>query len=425
MNKHDSERLSGLLKSKGHVETADEESELIVFNTCSVRENAVNRLRGHLGQLKPRKKENEELLVAVGGCFAQSERDRLLKDFPQVDIVFGTHNLGELPDLIQKTRQLKKGICSIKEEKEGFISDLPSSRKSRFSAWVTITEGCDNFCSYCIVPYVRGRERSREVASILDEVRELASQGVVEVTLLGQNVNSFKSPDGKNFADLLRFVNQIDDVRRIRFATSHPRDLSNDIIDSIAQSEKVCEHIHLPVQAGSNAILRAMNRGYNRDYYINLVSKVRDKIADVSITTDIIVGFPGETPEDFEDTIDLVQKVDFDAAFTFIYSPRKDTAASKLLDQADKNEKSSRFSRLVELQETLNLNKNLRLIGSKHQVLVEGRSKKAETLCGRSRANRVVNFPASDDLIGKFVDVEIISAGPNSLNGKLMKQSRA
>ena len=330
MNENDSEKIAGMLTQMGYEEVGNEEiADVVIFNTCSVRENADIKVFGNLGHFKPLKKKNPNMILAVCGCMMQQKEivDRIMDKYPQVDLVFGTHNIHKFPELLANAQQSPRIVIDVWEEGGDIIESVPIERKFIHKAFVTIMHGCNNFCSYCIVPYTRGRERSREPEKILNEITKLAEEGCKEITLLGQNVNSYGKTLDKpiSFANLLRKINEINGIERIRFMTSHPKDLSDELIETMKDCDKVCEHIHLPFQAGSNRILKIMNRRYTKETYLELVHKLKDAIPGISITTDIIVGFPGETEEDFEDTLDIVSKVKFDSAFTFLYSIREGT----------------------------------------------------------------------------------------------------
>lgn len=435
MNLHDSEMMAGILESMGYLRAqSPDEANLIILNTCCVRENAENRLFGHLGNLKPLKDKNPGLLIAVCGCMAQqsSVRERISQNHPYVDLIFGTHNLHRLQELITKLREpVGRDGCLIEIWEEGEREeDLPIRRDDPYRAWVTVIYGCNNFCSYCIVPSVRGRERSRHPEKVLAQVRRLAAEGVKEVTLLGQNVNSYGSDLAEkeriDFADLLTMINQIEGLRRIRFQTSHPKDLSERLIRAMAEGEKICEHLHLPVQAGSNRILAAMNRKYTREHYLGLVKNLRGYIPKITITTDIIVGFPGERDEDFDQTMDLVKEVGFDGAFTFAYSPRPGTRAALLPEQVEEEIKMNRLYRLIELVNRLAKQSNQRMEGKTESILVEGpSSKREEIFAGRTRGNKLTLFtPPTEgkDLIGQEVMVQIEKGLTYTLKGALVKE---
>ncbi|MBC7074882.1 MAG: tRNA (N6-isopentenyl adenosine(37)-C2)-methylthiotransferase MiaB [Syntrophomonadaceae bacterium] len=423
MNVRDSETIAGLLEAMGYVEAASpEEADLILFNTCSVRHSAENKVYGKLGEIMSLKKKNPDILIAFGGCMAQLAEVRQKLKKQGVDVVFGTHNIHELPHLIQKVRESQLPVFKVWEREGQVIESLPSKRQNGISAFVNIMYGCNNFCSYCIVPYTRGRERSRHFADIIKEVEELAANGYKEVTLLGQNVNSYgRGLDVKiDFADLLREVNAVEGIERIRFTTSHPKDVSDKLIDTIAECSKVCEHIHMPLQAGSNTVLQRMNRSYTREHYLELVEKIRHKIPGIAITSDLIVGFPGETEEDFLQTLDMVEKVRFDAAFTFMYSPRSGTKAALFGDQVSLEEKKERLQRLNDVQYRIATEINESLTGTVQEVLVEGPSKtNREKLTSRTRTNRIVIFSGPKTLIGELINVKIVKARTFSLFGEL------
>jgi len=422
MNENDSERIMYLLEKEGYERTYDIEiSSLIILNTCTVREKAKNRLYGHIGNLKRLKSKNRNILICIGGCTAQDLKEKLIEDFPFVDIVFGTHNIPELPELIKKRILTNRSICSIKDN--GVDPDLfKVKREYNFKAFVPITIGCDNYCSYCIVPFVRGREKSVEPGKIIKNIKELVSRGVIEVTLLGQNVNSYGKDlnEGRTFPELLGKVSDIKGLKRIRFMTSHPKDFSNSLIDIIKDRDNIVKHIHLPLQAGSNKILKEMNRNYTREDYLNIIENIREEIPDCSITTDIIVGFPGEEREDFLETLGMVREVRFNRAFTFMYSPREGTRASKIKDYILSEEKKKWFNELLETQNRISYRENKKFAGKKFEVLVEGRSKKgANLLEGRMENNTIVNFNGEEKLIGSFVRVKINRVKSFYLMGKI------
>ena len=406
MNEEDSEKLSGMLKSQGYERTENkEEASIIIFNTCCVRENAENKVFGNLGQLKQLKKKNPNLVIAICGCMMQQVgmADKVLKTFPYVDIIFGTHNAHKFPEYLHRVLQEGVQVKEILNKEEGIVEGLPIDRKSDVKAFVTIMYGCNNFCTYCIVPYVRGRERSRKSEDIIKEIEELVSQGYKEITLLGQNVNSYGKglEEDIDFAGLLRKVNEVKGLERVRFMTSHPKDLSDDVIMAIKECDKLCEQVHLPVQSGSSRILKEMNRHYDREYYLDLVKKIKSEIPDVTLTTDIIIGFPGETEEDFLDTLSLCEEVGYDSAFTFIYSRRNHTPADKMENQIPDDIKHDRFNRLVEAINKKVVIKNKEYEGKVVEVLVEGPSKNDETkLTGRTRNGKLVNFAGDEKLVG-------------------------
>jgi tRNA-2-methylthio-N6-dimethylallyladenosine synthase len=423
MNKHDSERIAGVLINEGYSPVLKpEEADVIIFNTCCVRQHAEDRLFGNVNALKSLKNKKQNLIIAVGGCLAQKRKGEIFKFLPHVNLVFGTYNISNLPTLINSAKKNSHKVCEILERSAILPNKLPIERESKLFAWVPVSIGCNNFCSYCVVPYVRGREVSLSLDEIKQEVEEFVSQGAKEVTLLGQNVNSYgRDIYGESQFDiLLRELDKIEELERIRFTTSHPKDLNAKIIDAVSSCSSVCEHFHLPVQAGSSKILKLMNRGYLKEDYLAIIEKIKAKIPEYSITTDIMVGFPGETEEDFEETLDVVKKVRFDQAFMFIYSPRDVTPALKMPGQIPEEIKSERFLRLVELQNQITWEENRKLVGKRLEVLVEGKSKKDNQMfSGRTRTNKIVNFAALEEMIGSFVSVKIIKALKKSLIGEL------
>lgn len=426
MNEFDSERIMHLLEDKGFKSaTSQQDADIIVINTCAVRKKAENRLFGHIGNLKNLKLSNPDLIICIGGCAAQDLKTSILNDFPYIDIVFGTGNLESLPELIKKRLSLKKNICETENNYSDYKDLYNFKCKYKFKAFLPVIIGCNNYCSYCIVPYVRGREKSVKPDKIIGRIRDLINDGLIEVTLLGQNVNSygndFDSEERINFANLLERIAGIKDLKRIRFATSHPKDFSDDLIYTIRDHENIMNHIHLPLQAGSDKILSLMNRKYTIDDYVNLFEKIRANIPDCFITTDIIAGFPGETEEDFEQTLEVVEKLRFNRAFTFIYSSRTGTSAETIKDIIPLQKKKIWFKRLLEIQNKISMEENTKLIGKNFKVLVEGYSKKnRDILEGRLENNLVVNFQGSLDLIGKFADINITDAKAFYLDGKII-----
>lgn len=418
MNSRDSEKISGILKQIGYIETDTEDADFVLYNTCTVRENANNRVFGRLGHVGKLKKNRPGMLVAVCGCMMQETTavERVKKSYPFVDIIFGTHNIFKLAELI-KTRidnelvsdkHSDRMVIDLWKDTDMIVENLPNDRKYPFKAGVNIIYGCNNFCSYCIVPYVRGRERSRNPEDILEEIRALANDGVKEVMLLGQNVNSY----GKNlnpqisFAQLLKEVEKIDKIKRIRFMTSHPKDLSQELIDVMGASKKICRHLHLPLQSGSTRLLKIMNRKYTKEDYLDLVDRIRKAVPDISLTTDIIVGFPGETEEDFMETIDVVKKVGFDNAFTFLYSKRAGTPAANMECQVDENVAKERFDRLLDEIHASAAKAAGRDVNSVKDVLVEEvNSQNEDLLTGRLSNNMLVHFPGDKSLIGEIIPV--------------------
>ncbi|NLY43854.1 MAG: tRNA (N6-isopentenyl adenosine(37)-C2)-methylthiotransferase MiaB [Clostridiaceae bacterium] len=427
-NENDAERLRGMLREMGYSFTNNkEEADLILYNTCCVRENAELRVFGNVGALKHLKARKPHLLIGVCGCMMQQEHivKEIKTRYKHVDMVFGTHTLYKFPEILEKAMNESYTVIDIMNSDGYIIEDMPIYRVGRVKAWVSIMYGCNNFCSYCIVPYVRGRERSRNPEDILQEVRQLASEGYKEVTLLGQNVNSYGNDleDNIDFADLLKMVNDIDGIHRIRFTTSHPKDISDKLIRTMSECKKVCEQLHLPFQAGSNRVLEKMNRKYTRERYLEIIRKVKEAIPNIALSSDVIVGFPGETNEDFEDTLDLVRKVEFDSLFTFIYSPRKGTPAEKMEDVLTPQEKQRNFQRLLDVQNEITLRKNQQYLGQEVEVLVEGVSKnEPDKFTGRTRTGKIVNFKGNEEMVGKLVYVKINEALMWSLSGEVVEK---
>ena len=410
MNARDSEKLRGILKEIGYLEAEEETADFVIYNTCTVRENANTRVYGRLGQLKPRKKQNPHMMIGLCGCMMQEPEviEKLKKSYSFVDIIFGTHNIFKFAELIVQRFSSGKPVIDIWEGTDAIVEDLPNQRKYAFKSGINIMFGCNNFCSYCIVPYVRGRERSREPQAILREIRRLADDGVVEIMLLGQNVNSYgKTLDHPvTFAELLTEIEKIDKIKRIRFMTSHPKDLSDELIEVMSRSTKICRHLHLPVQSGSSRILQKMNRRYTKEQYLELTEKIRKAVPGISLTTDIIVGFPGETEQDFQETLDLVRKVRYDSAFTFIYSRRTGTPAASMEDQVPEDVVKDRFQRL--LKEVQDIASEVCAVheGTTQEALVESLSEHDPSMVtGRLSNNLLVHFPGGEELIGKLVPV--------------------
>lgn len=424
MNEEDSEKLSGGLKPLGHVRTeSKEEADIIVYNTCCVRENAEQKVDGNLGALKKLKKAHPEKIIAVTGCMMQQEgmAQKIISKFPYVDIIIGTHNAYKFTEYLGRALGGERPIVEVWDKEADIIEGAHIDRANSMKGFVTIMYGCNNFCTYCIVPHVRGRERSRASAEIIKEIEGMVAEGYKEVTLLGQNVNSYGKglEENINFAELLRRINKIEGLERVRFMTSHPKDLSEEVVDVIAEGEKLCESIHLPVQSGSSRILKKMNRHYTREQYLETIKKIKEKIPGVALTTDIIIGFPGETEEDFLDTLSLVKEVEYDSAFTFLYSKRSGTPADMMFDQVDENVKKDRFNRLVAAVNEICAKKNKEYDGRTVEVLVEGESKNDETkLTGRTRTGKLVNFTGNKENIGKLVNVKITKANSFSLIGE-------
>ena len=428
MNEHDSETIAGMLQEKGCVETMSrDDSDITIINTCSVRENADKRFFGTLGQLKKLKEKNPEYVACVCGCMMQQQHiiDTIKSKYPWVDIIFGTHNIHRFPELLEKVYSEKKKIAETFEDSDQIVEGLPAKRLYKHKSFVNIMYGCNNFCTYCIVPYTRGREKSRKPEDIVREITGLVADGVKEVTLLGQNVNSYRgageSGSECDFADLIYMINDIEGLERIRFMTSHPKDLSDKLIQAFVDCEKLCNYIHLPVQAGSDSVLKRMNRKYTREKYLEVVERLRKAVPDIAISTDIIVGFPGETEEDFEETLSLVRSVKYDSAFTFLYSVRQGTPAAEYEDQIPEEVKHQRFDKLVDAVNADSAEKNAAYKGRIERVLVEGVSKKNEnTLTGRTEGFKLVDFEGGRELIGQMVNVEITEGKTFSLTGKIV-----
>lgn len=458
MNEHDSETISGMLSRLGYTEVPDRKAaDITVINTCSIRENADKRFFGTLGQLKKIKAVNPAQVTCVCGCMMQQEHvvREIKQSYPWVDIIFGTHNIHEFPQMLEELYRAREEegrteplagenmtpaeynrakheirssrntrVERIYEDSPEIVEGLPVNRKYRHKSFVNIMYGCNNFCTYCIVPYTRGREKSRHPEDILNEVRELACDGVREITLLGQNVNSYRgvsSETGRqwDFPELIYALDRIEGVDRIRFMTSHPKDLSDRLIKAFAECDSLCGYIHLPVQAGSSRVLKRMNRKYTREEYLELVRKLRDAVPGISISTDIIVGFPGESEEDFADTLSLAEEVRFDSAFTFLYSPRKGTPAAEMENQIPETVKHERFNRLVEVMNRCSSEKNAAYVGRVEKVLIEGEGREPGSLKGRTDSFKLVDFRGPADLIGEMVDVEIVDSNTFSLRGEL------
>ncbi|CDM76050.1 conserved hypothetical protein [Mycobacterium marinum E11] len=430
MNVHDSERMAGLLEAAGYRRAAEgTDADVVVFNTCAVRENADNKLYGNLSHLAPRKRTSPDMQIAVGGCLAQKDRDALLRKAPWVDVVFGTHNIGSLPALLDRARHNRVAQVEIAEALQQFPSSLPSARESAYAAWVSISVGCNNTCTFCIVPSLRGKEIDRSPADILAEVQSLVDTGVVEITLLGQNVNaygvSFADPalprNRGAFAELLRACGDIDGLERVRFTSPHPAEFTDDVIEAMAQTPNVCPALHMPLQSGSDRVLRAMRRSYRAERYLGIIERVRAAMPHAAITTDLIVGFPGETEQDFAATLDVVRQARFSAAFTFQYSKRPGTPAAELDGQLPKAVVQERYERLVELQEQISLEGNQAIVGQRVELLVATGEGRKDTLTarmsGRARDGRLVHFRAGDGPVrpGDIVTVEVTDAAPHHL----------
>lgn len=427
-NVSDSERIMGMLKEMGYEFTEEiSDADFILYNTCAVREHAEDRVFGNVGNLKKYKEEKKDLIIALCGCMMQQEhiREKIYKSYPYVSLVFGTHANYKLPELLYKTLNSKKRVICAPDIKGEIAENIPVYRDKDVKAWLPIMYGCDNFCTYCIVPYVRGRERSREPEDILKEAKEIISQGYKEITLLGQNVNSFGKNNKcqMNFAELLRQINKLDGDFKIRFMTSHPKDCTKELIDAIAECEKVAKHLHLPFQSGNDRVLKAMNRHYDREKYLELINYAKEKIPDVSLTSDVIVGFPGETYEEFKDTVSLIKEVEFTSLFTFIYSSRKGTKAAEMPDPVSREEKGKWFKELCDVQEEIAARRTAEMNGKVYSVLVEGDSKNLEGyLSGRTDGNIIIEFPVTAeqrDIIGTFQNVRVTQSLNWILRGEL------
>ena len=437
LNENDSEKLCGMLEEMGYEKTENgEEADIALFNTCCVRENAEDKLFGKLGELK-RLKEEKGIIIAIGGCMMQEKHitDKIKQSYPFVDIIFGTHTLQRFPEDLCKVLTEKIKLEDILDIDGKVYEGLPIKRDSNIKAFVTIMNGCNNFCSYCIVPYVRGRERSREPRAIIEEVKDLAKQGYKEITLLGQNVNSylrverekqipFEEYEGvHSFATLLEAINKIDGIERIRFVSPHPKDFTDDVIDAISKCDKVCKLVHLPLQSGNTKVLKEMNRKYTKEQYLNLVDKMKAKIPNLTLSTDIIVGFPGETDEEFEDTLDVVRKVKFEQVYMFIYSRRVETPGDRMENQIPEEIKHKRFDKLKELVESQIEENNQKYVGTIQKVLVEGESKNnQELLTGRTDSNKVVIFEGDKSLIGQMINLKIVSEHMWYLKGEVVEK---
>lgn len=424
MNIHESEKIAGILENLGYKATdCVENADVIAFNTCCIRETAEQKIMGHIGSLKKLKKSKPHVKIVLCGCMTQQQGkgEEIKAKYPYVDYILGTHNIDQLHDLLSKPTKSK----ILVEQTDGYITeDLPVTRTSMPNAWVNIIYGCNNFCTYCIVPYVRGRERSRSMQSIIDEVKSLVAEGYKEITLLGQNVNSYGNDlkDGTNFAKLLNELAKIPGNFRLRFMTSHPKDFTDDVIEAIASNDKICKHIHLPVQAGSTNMLKAMNRKYTREQYLTLVEKIKARIPSVGITTDIMVGFNGETDEDFEDTLSLVEKCQFSSAFCFVYSKRKGTVGYNMTNIVSPEVKKERIKRLIALQNKITRQGNSKYIGNVFEILVEDVNSKYEnTYCGRTDCGRLVNFKSDKNILNQFVKVKVTKGTSATLWGEIQE----
>ena len=427
MNARDSEKLDGILEAVGYIKTdKEDEADFVIYNTCTVRENANQRVYGRLGYLGSMKKKKPHMMIALCGCMMQEAHvvEKLKKSYRFVDLIFGTHNIFKFPELLCYAMESDRMIIDVWKDTDQIVEDLPVDRKYKFKSGVNIMFGCNNFCSYCIVPYVRGRERSRNPEDIVREIEHLVADGVVEVMLLGQNVNSY----GKNlehpitFAQLLKEIEKIEGLKRIRFMTSHPKDLSDELIEVMAESKKICPHLHLPLQSGSSRVLKEMNRRYTKESYLALVDRIREKLPDISLTTDIIVGFPGETEEDFEDTLDVVRKVRYDSAYTFIYSKRTGTPAAAMENQVPEEVVKERFDRLLHEVQGISAEITKSIEGETVPVLVEEiNTQNEELLTGRLSNNAVVHFPGDASLIGEILPVKLVESKGFYYMGEIVK----
>ena len=426
-NENDTERIRGILSECGFEFTDNPQTaDIIIYNTCAVRENAEQKVFGRLGILKHIKEQRRDLIIGLCGCMVQQEHitEKIKEKYSHVNLIFGTHALYKLPELLWGVLSENKKVVDI-EDSDGYIAEgIPVKREDDTKAWVSVMYGCNNFCTYCIVPYVRGRERSRKSENIINEIKELVNCGVTEITLLGQNVNSYGRDLDENidFSDLLKKVNDIDGIRRIRFVTSHPKDFGDKLIDTMASCDKVCHQLHLPFQSGSNNVLKDMNRRYTKEEYLDKINRLKARIPDIALSTDVIVGFPTETNEDFEQTLDVLKKVEFDNIFSFIYSKRKGTPAAELDFVLSNDEIHKNFDMLLETQNEISLRKNLAFEGKTVEVLVDGESKTdKDMLSGRMENTKIVNFKGDSTLKGKYVNVKITKAHTWSLNGELVK----
>lgn len=427
MNARDSEKLAGTLEAIGYEESESEQCDFVIYNTCTVRENANNKVYGRLGYLKGFKSKNSNMMIAVCGCMMQEPKvqAKIEQSYRFVDLIFGTHNLYKFAEFFTRSFLTKQQTMQVIEDSNKIVEELPIKRKFAFKTGVNITFGCNNFCTYCIVPYVRGREKSRKPEDILAEIRKMADDGVIEVMLLGQNVNSYGNDleEQVTFPHLLQEVEQIEGIQRIRFMTSHPKDLSDELIEVCAQSNKICKHIHLPVQSGSTNILGKMNRRYTKESYLELVNKIRTKLPEYSITTDIIVGFPGETEEDFMETMDLVQKVQYDSAFTFEYSKRTGTPAATMANQVPHDVVAERFDRLLAQVQKISRGRATRFQGKTYDVLVENVNEQDSTLVtGKCSNNMTVHFPGNEYLIGQIIPVKLTTCMGFYYIGELVQE---
>ena len=422
MNEHDSERMAGILKGQEYVQTNDAATaDVIILNTCSIREKAEHKFYSELGRLRSLKQERPDLTIAVAGCIAQQAGKSILSRAPYVDMIFGPSDVARVSELPRLANTWSNPLVEVDGDPDYHRKQIPTLRTDRLKAWVSIMYGCDNYCTYCIVPYLRGRERSRPSADVVSEVRELAEQGFKEVTLLGQNVNSYGKggDDSVDFPGLLALVNDVPGIERVRFVTSHPRDLSAELIVALRELPKVCESLHLPVQSGADPVLAAMNRKYTRADYLDRIKRLRAAVPQITLTSDIIVGFPGETEQDFSQTLQMLRDVEYDSVFAFKYSKRPGTAALKLPDHVPADVKETRLAQVLDLQKEISCKKNAAAVGMTFEVLVDGHSRKGGKLTGRTRGNKAVNFDGQESLIGMLVMVRITGSGDSSLSGEI------
>jgi tRNA-2-methylthio-N6-dimethylallyladenosine synthase len=427
MNIHESEKIAGILEQLGYIYTPDDKTaDIVVFNTCCIRENAEDRIYGNVGAFKQVKKARKDLIIAVGGCMTQQKgmAEKLSQKFPFIDIIFGTHNLENFKELLLKKLARKKRVIEVEDVDGSVYEGTPTKRTSFPNAWVNIMYGCDNFCTYCIVPYVRGRERSRKKEDIVNECKQLIKDGYKEITLLGQNVNSYGNDlkDGSNFADLIREVASIEGKFRLRFMTNHPKDFTDEMIDAISSNDKICKCIHLPVQSGSNKILNLMNRHYTREYYIDRLTKLRNKIPNCAVTTDIMVGFPQEDEQDFADTMSLVELAEYSGAFTFIYSKRSGTVAAEMSGQIPEDVSTARIMKLIDLQNSINRKQSEHYLNKTVEILCEDYDDKKKLYLGRDEYGKMAYFASDKDVLGEFLMVKITKTGGMSLYGEIVNK---
>lgn len=423
MNKSDSEKMLGLLAKDGYAWTENlDDADLILINSCSIRENAVNRLIGHLGRLKGLKKDKPELIIGVGGCVPQHEKENLLKRVPHLDLVFGTHTFHKLPELVQEFQETQRPIVSIVRQLEDYPEEVPVIREGKHHAWITVQHGCSAFCTFCIVPYTRGQQQSRTPEAIAEEIRKVAAEGFKEITLLGQNINTYgwDLDTPSSLGKLLQYIHDIDGIERIRFLTSHPINMRDDLIDAMADLPKVCEFLHLPLQAGHDVTLKRMRRNHTVEFYAEWIDKLRARIPDVVLTSDFIVGYPGETEEHFQGTIDAVKRFRFDTSMTAAYSPRPRTPAAMFKDQVPEDVKKRRLHELNVVVKDMSLQQNRLHLGRVEDVMIESYDPVRDNLKGRTRGNKIVHFGGNERLVGQIVPVKIMDVTPNTLRGRML-----